>query len=108
MDEVRMSLLRWGGRRVIVELQGLCIERSRHTLHSPGFPSVLALANFRVTVHPTGLWCRRIYFFLASATRKEGARSDQSVGDHVDVAVELALGRQRAPEVVPERVIWGR
>ena len=52
-----MNLLRWGGRRVIVELQGLCIERSRHTLHSPGFPSVLALANFRVTVHPPHLPC---------------------------------------------------
>ena len=59
--------------------------------------------------HPPSLWCRRIDFFLASATRKEGARSDQlSVEDHVDVAVELALGRQHAPEVVPERVIWGR
>ena len=42
---------------MIVELQGLCIERSRHTFHSPGFPSVLVLANFRVTVHPPHLPC---------------------------------------------------
>ena len=41
--------------RVTVKLQRPSTERSRHTIHSPGFPSILPLANFRVTRTP--LWC---------------------------------------------------
>ena len=50
----------------------LSIECSRHTIDSPGFPSILPFANFRVTVRPPHLPCGAEYSIpqLTSAAEK--------------------------------------
>ena len=79
-----------------------------HHLLSPGFPS--ALANLRARVHPPHLPSAAGDSIpqLASASGKEGARSDQRVEDHVAyIAIELALVRHHALEVVHRKCDLG-
>jgi hypothetical protein len=55
VDKVRANLFQWGGRRVIVELQGLNAERPRYIIRAPGFSSN-CLSHSEFASLP--LWCR--------------------------------------------------
>jgi hypothetical protein len=89
---------------VTVELQRLSTGRSRNTIYSPGFPSMLHLANFRESR------CTRLTSpvmpdirFLSSHwhLEKKELEVTRGVEDHAEyIAAELALGCHNALEVV--------
>ena len=82
-----------------IELQRPSTQRSRHAI----FPSILPLTNFRVTVHPSHLPCgaEDSILQLAWASGKKELDVTRGVEDHIEyIAVELALGRRHALEVV--------
>ena len=84
---------------MIVELQGVSTERSRHAIHSPGFPSVLPLVNFRVMVHQPHLSCGAEDSTpqLALTSGKEGAqRGVEDLVKFVAVALNIALEAVRS------------
>ena len=82
-----------------VKLQRPSTERSRYTIHSPGFPSILSLANLMNPPHLPVVPKTR---FLSSHRHLEKELEvTRGAECHVEyIAVQLALGRQHALEVV--------
>jgi hypothetical protein len=83
VDKVRTNLFQWEGRRVIVELQELNGECPRYIIRPPGFSSN-CLSHSEFASLPCGADDSTPQ--LASASGKEGARSDQRGEDHVKFA----------------------
>ena len=84
---------------MIIELRWVSTQRSRHAIHSPGFPSVLPLVNFRVMVHPPHRSCgvEDSTPQLALTSGKERAqRGVEDLVKFVAVALNIALETVRS------------